>query len=179
MFRKKEEAKTEKVIFIEDVPQSDVGAPLPCIAASEHVLCLAYIVRAIDPNWDGTYVNVVGTETYKEEIAIIQFQRAYAHFFGPPNDEAFEGHPLSRLGLTPYSVSRIEGSSWIKELLKRNSVHQYHRQDMLSKHNHYIFAFHDTTFECIAMGFKVRQFKGSMNEALAEMARIIAEEEPS
>jgi hypothetical protein len=171
MFKKKEE---EKVILLEDVPQSNVGAPLPCLVASENDLYLSYIMNVPDPNWDGTYVNVVGLESQKD-IAIVRFSGAFSHFFGPPNDEAFEGHPLSRLGLKPYSVSRIEGSSWIKELIKRNSVHPQHSPNMLSEHSHYIFAFHDTTFECIAKGFTVQKFNGSMNEAILEMARNIAE----
>ena len=50
-------------------------------------------------------------------IAIVEFEDTYAHCFGPPNDEAFSGHPLAEYGLKPYSVSRIEGSEWKKELV--------------------------------------------------------------
>jgi hypothetical protein len=171
MFGKKE--IKEKLIAVEDAPQSDVGAPLPCIVSSEHTLCLAYIMQIVDSNWDGSYVNIIGPDTENGQVAIIQFEMAYAHFFGPPNDEAIEGHPLYKLGLKPYSVSKVEGSTWIKEFVKRNSVHEFHRSDMLSSHHHFIFAFHDSTFECIAKGFKVHRFNGSMYQAFSEMVKII------
>jgi hypothetical protein len=171
MFKKKE--IMEKLVPIEDIPQSDVGAPLPCMVSNEQTLCLAYITRIIDSNWDGTHVKIVGSDTENENVAIVQFEMAYAHFFGPPNDEAIEGHPLYKLGLRPYSISRVEESTWIKEFVKRNSVHEFHRPDMLSTHSHFIFAFHDSTFECIAKGIKIHRFNGSMHQAISEMARII------
>jgi hypothetical protein len=51
------------VVPLTDVPQSDVGAPLPTVVADDYRLVLEYLVSDPDPNWDGSYVNVVGTET--------------------------------------------------------------------------------------------------------------------
>jgi hypothetical protein len=67
---------------------------------------------------------MVDQERSNESIALIRFQHI-AHVFGPPNDEAFNGHPLSSRGLHPYGVFRIEGSSWIRMPEKMNRVHKH------------------------------------------------------
>ena len=46
--------------------------------------------------------------------------------FGPPNDEAFDGHPLARRGLRPYGAFEVTHSSWIRQLEQMNSVHPHH-----------------------------------------------------
>ena len=56
------------------------------------------VVQEVDPDWDGTSVEVVDTDSEKESVATVCFERAYAHLFGPPNDEAFSGHPLAERG---------------------------------------------------------------------------------
>jgi hypothetical protein len=109
-------------------------------------------------------------------VAIVCFENPYAHYFGPPNDEAFSGHPLYAKGLKPYSVSKIENSEWIEELETMNSIHPHHRPGMNERYSHFIFAFHDTTFECVAKGFTVNIQKGSMNLAIQEMMRKLTDE---
>ncbi|NNE84700.1 MAG: hypothetical protein HKN28_12090 [Alphaproteobacteria bacterium] len=71
----------DEVNEITDVPQSDVGAPLPAVIAAEHHVDLIYLIQEPDPNWDGTYVNVVGSDTKREGIACIRFDSPCAHFF--------------------------------------------------------------------------------------------------
>jgi hypothetical protein len=93
--------------------------------------------------------------------------------FGPPNDEAFHGHPLSKRGLHPYGAFRIEESSWIRNLERRNSVHRFHRPERYWKLQHLVFAFHDSTFECVCDGFDVRTTRGSIVGAIPEMLRLL------
>jgi len=70
--------------------------------------------------------------------------------FGSPNDEALDGHPLYKNGLKFYSVHRVEDSSWIRELEKRNSVHPQHdRKLFLENKVHYVFTFQGSTLECV------------------------------
>jgi hypothetical protein len=63
-----------------------------------------------DPDWDGTYVREVDLST-EDPVILIHFERAYAWFHGPPNDEAFHGHPLASRGLHSYAAFRIDDSS--------------------------------------------------------------------
>ena len=158
------------VVELTDAPKPDAGAPLPQLLATEDRLLLAYLVSVPDPHWDGTYANMISSDTEGLSVAIVDFRRASAHLFGSPNDEVFAGHPLASRGLHPYSVFEIQNSSWIRKLEMMNSVHRSHdkRRFMADRH-HFIFAFHDTTFECVAKDFSYSAFRGSMRSAFVRM----------
>lgn len=168
--------RDDRVIELDTAPRPDVGAPLPALVSDELNLYLAYIASEPDPGWDGTYARVVTPESPGEPIATVTFESPYSHFFGPPNDEAFHGHPLESRGLRPYSISEIVGSSWVHALERMNSVHPNHRPEHFDKYRHFVFAFHDSTFECVAEGFQVRIDRGSMRSALATMVNALRDE---
>ena len=159
----------DKVVDLENVPQSSVGAPLPLVLSDEHKILLAYIVQDTPPDWDGSYVRVVDPGTSGEPLALVEF-RAYSSFmFGAPNDEAFAGHPLANRGLHPYGAFQIENSSWIRQLEQMNSVHPYHKPERFERLKHFVFTFHDSTFECVATGFTVSEHEGSLESLLPAM----------
>lgn len=161
----------DRVVQLETAPQCAVGAPLPLVLADEGHVLLAYIVAEPDPDWDGRTVKSVTPESPGKAIAIVAFQKAYSHMFGPPNDEAFSGHPLAGRGLERYSVAEVEQSSWIRRLAAMNAVHPYHKSELFADYRHFIFAFHDSTFECVAGNFTVTLLRGSMRDALQQMTR--------
>jgi len=162
-------AQRDKIVGVPEAPSPDVGAPLPAVLADEFQLYVCYIASEPDPDWNGTHVNAVSPDSNDSPIAIVRFLGPYAHMFGPPNDEAFSGHPLSGRGLAPYSVSEVRESSWIAGLEAMNSVHPYHRAAAFKAYRHYIFAFHDSTFECVAEGLEIQLHRGSILSALALM----------
>jgi hypothetical protein len=133
----------DRVVLLEHLPQPDPGAPMPALTAAEHHLEVGFITRR-------------DKVTDEEQIAVARFVNPYAHMFGPPNDEAFDGHPLASRGLMPYGVFRVDGSSWVRQLEKMNSVHPYHDASRFAGLTHYIVAFHDSTFECVATDVQVR-----------------------
>jgi hypothetical protein len=160
----------DKVIPLDDVPQSSVGAPIPIVLAGEHDVLVTYYLQNTPEDWDGTTVKVVGKETEGESVAVVKFSLCFAHMFGPPNDEAFSGHPLSDRGLEPYSAFKIENSSWVRRLEKMNSVHPYHNKEHYMKgRNHYVLSFHDSTFECIAEGYEINISTGSVSSMIPSM----------
>jgi hypothetical protein len=160
----------DRVIPLQGVPQSCTGAPCPTIVSDEQTLLLAYYVAEPDPNWDGTYARVVSPDT-RGRIAVITFRPYSACMFGPPNDEAFAGHPLASRGLEPYGAFCVEQSSWIRKLEQMNSVHPQHNPELFAHLVHYVFAFHDSTFECVAGegGFGVVVEKGTMHDVVARL----------
>ncbi len=143
----------------------DPGAPLPHVLPSGHVTVLLYLVSEPDPNWDGTYVNVVDPSEL-QLLAIAQFERCVIHKFGGPNDEVLSGHPLSEKGLTPYAAHTIENSSWIEEQRAINSVHSQYAPERWTGYKHYMLLFHDEMFECIATGVACDRVQGTFADGL-------------
>ena len=134
------------------------------LIATEHSLRLAYYLEEgrLVPEWANTAIRPRAMNDADDLCAVIQAASPYAHMFGPPNDEAFSGHPLAARGLSPYAVFEVERSSWIRSLEHMNSVHPHHRPERFATLKHYIFAFHDTTFECVAESFSVSLASGSV-----------------
>jgi hypothetical protein len=54
-----------------------------------------------------------------------------------------------------------------------NSVHPHHSPNAFWKRRHLVFAFHDTTFECVCDGFEVRSTCGSIESAVPEMVKLL------
>jgi hypothetical protein len=158
------------------VPQSSVGAPNPLVLSDGHRTVLAYYLEDMPPDWDGQSVRVVGPQDDFEPMAIVRFAPCYAHMFGPPNDEAFSGHPLAARGLLPYGAFEVRHSSWIRRLERMNSVHPHHRAESFAKLRHLVFAFHDSTFECVCDGFDVRIERGSIGAAAPGMLKLLMED---
>lgn len=125
-------------------------------------------------HWDGTFVRVRGPEGSGAPVAVVMFRGCYAHMFGPPNDEAFDGHPLFSRGLKPYRVYEVENSSWLRRLERMNAVHPSHdTARFLANKKHFVFAFHDSTFECIAKGFEIETHRGSVASMIPRMQEWI------
>ncbi|MBF5042326.1 MULTISPECIES: hypothetical protein [Myxococcaceae] len=168
------------VVPLTDAPQSNVGAPLPHVLQSGHGFLLAYYMHERDPHWDGSYARMVDAETNEDPVALVQFDLARATYFGAPNDEAFEGHPLAARGLRPYGAYEVRDSSWIRALERMNSVHRAHSPKMFENLRHFIFAFHDEVFECVARGVSWSIHPGPLKSLLPEMqARLRSCPRPS
>ncbi|MDX6517088.1 MAG: hypothetical protein QOH73_2754, partial [Gaiellaceae bacterium] len=88
----------DRVVLLKEFPQPEPGAPMPALVADEHRVEVGFIARSVE-------------SAGEEFIAVVSFVRPYAHMFGPPNDEAFSGHPLANRGLEPYGCYRVESSS--------------------------------------------------------------------
>lgn len=161
----------DKVVPLLDVPQSSVGAPLPIVLSDEHRLLPAFLLQEDVSDWDGNSVRIVDLESSGERLALVEFSGYDSFMFGAPNDEAFQGHLLYNRGLKPYGAFVIEQSSWIRQLERMNSVHPYHRPERYKQLKHYVFAFHDSTFECVAESFTVTEFSSSIREILLEMQK--------
>ena len=153
----------DKVIEIRTVPQSSAGAPMPIILSDEQRILLAYIQ---DSSPDSIIQQAEG-----EDFALIEFQRYRSFMFGAPNDEAFSGHPLASRGLHPYACFQIASSSWIRQLERMNSVNSRHDPTRFARYNHYVFAFHDSTFECVAENFTVSEHCGTFESLITVMQR--------
>ena len=123
----------DEVLSLTEVPAPDVGAPLPRLVSGEHEASVTYYVRSND-----------------DEEVTVTFSGLYALYFGAPNEEAFEGHPLASRGLAPWGAFEVKHSSWVRALERMNRVHPHHRAETFDSLRHFVLSFHDTTFECVA-----------------------------
>jgi anti-anti-sigma factor len=164
----------ECAVEIEWPVQWDVGAPLPHVVSSGSRTYLIYLVSEPDPNWDGSYVTMIDpTFSEKRSIAVVEFESCLVYKFGAPNDEALAGHPLHGRGLVGYRAHTVERSRWIGEHEKINSVHPLHKPGWEKLFTHYVLAFHDETFECIARNHYVNTVALTFAEALEQCVREV------
>jgi len=130
----------DKVTVLEDVfPSWDIGAPSPCVFADEHIVMLGYYTR-------------------KEEACVVTFNHCFEYKMGMPDENTIHQHSLGDKGLKGYKAHVVEDSSWISELEKRYGVISDYTQDG-RKYSHYIFTFHDRSFECVASGYTINVHK--------------------
>ncbi len=119
-----------------EAPRMDAGAPRPAISATEDALSLAYS----------------GPDQERVRIA---FTGSLVHYFGPPNDETLHAHPMAAFGLKHYGAYEVRHSRWVEELRTMNRVHPHHHDASFDRLRHFIWTFHDSTFECLAEGFVI------------------------
>jgi hypothetical protein len=159
--------KDEHAVPLDFPVQWDIGAPLPQLVVNDYRTFLIFLVREPDPTWDGTYVTIMDPAAgHAEPLALVEFKHCASAKLGGPNDEVFHGHPLSGKGLRGYSAQIVRNSRWIAELQAINSVHSQYDPDRWTKLNHYVFWFHDSTFECVAESFTVELHRTSFANLL-------------
>jgi hypothetical protein len=152
----------------------DIGAPLPHVFQSDYRTFLLFLLRDAPLNNDGTYVKVVSASS-ASNVGIVEFHRCMSAKFGTPNDEVNDGHPLHGAGFVGYRALRVINSPWIAELRSINSVHRCFDSGFWEGLTHYIFGFHDSTFECVAQDFSVSTTPASLQEAIAHVCGRLLE----
>jgi hypothetical protein len=119
-----------------EAPLMDPGSPGPAITATDDALRLTYY------------------GSHNERVRVT-FTRALVHYFGPPNHETLHAHPLAAFGLSHSGVFEVRNSRWIEELRTMQRGHPRHDDARFNRLRHFIWTFHDTTFECLAEGFVI------------------------
>jgi hypothetical protein len=164
-------AKGEEYAVPLDFPVKwDKGAPLPHLFMSDYRTFLIFDIHVPDPNWDGTYITIKHrSDSSAMALALVEFKRCICAKMGSPNDEVFKGHRLNGRGQEPYAAQIVENSIWIAELEAINKVHSNYHPDVWRNLKHYIFWFHDSTFECVAETYTLEVFHESRAALFAEV----------
>jgi hypothetical protein len=150
----------------------DAGAPMPQLLVNDYRALLAFLIGEPDPNWDGSYITSKSASAPSPEpLGLVEFAHCVSAKLGAPNDEVFAGHPLDGKGLDAYEAQRVVNSRWIEEIEAINSVHSMYRREYWQDLHHFVFWFHDSTFECVARSFKVETYRMSMKELLGLMVQ--------
>lgn len=156
--------------------QWSVGAPIPFMLCSDNQTFLTFYVDEPDPDWDGTYVNVTDPASPEPaSLCVVTFNGCASAKLGHPNDEVHAGHPLANHGLEGYTAQIVKNSPWIAEVAKTNSIHPYDRPEHWQALNHYVFWFHDSTFECLAESYDYDVSKEPMSDLLTRLQKKLIE----
>ncbi len=148
-----EQAKVIEGVF----PIWDIGAPTPTIFSDEHNVHLAYY-------------------TCDNEVAIISFSHCFEHTMGMPDENMVDSHPLGGKGLTEYEAHVVENSKWMQDLESRYGVISDFSRATDREYKHYIFIFHDRSFECISSGYTIQTIENtSIMDAFKTIWRFISE----
>jgi hypothetical protein len=150
----------------------DAGCPLPHLLCNDYRALLAFIVREPKRGRDGSSVEIVSpTDEIARPLALVEFAPCFVAKLGAPNDEVLDGHPLQGRGLESYTAQKVVNSRWLAEIEAINKVHRCYNPATWRERNHYVFWFHDTTFECIAKSFEVEVYQESMASMLSRMCQ--------
>lgn len=157
--RKLADAEGRPYAVLCDCPLSwDLGAPAPTLLQSDNDTHLFFILTD----------SIAGVG-----VGHVRFHHCSATLFGSPGDETFKGHPLSGSGFEPYLAMRVINSPWIAQLEKIDSVHSRHNPANFRAYEHFIFPFHDTTFECVARAFTASVVNQSLAEAVKSTVDLL------
>ncbi|HYA02438.1 MAG TPA: hypothetical protein VEI04_04915 [Syntrophobacteria bacterium] len=155
----------DRVVELRDVPQPSVNAACPVVVAGEDHLFVLYVLQSIPEGWYDTWVKIMSPDAHGEPFALIVFHHPVAYGRGVPDDEALQGHPLHKRGLRPNGAFEIENSSWQDGLMKTSRFQTAHRVEHYHHYRHFVLAFRDTAFECLAETYSIRLGTGSVLDA--------------
>jgi hypothetical protein len=167
----KERQKDEFAEVIPWKPQWDAGAPMPQVFSNGHKTFLIYLINEPDPNWDGTYVNMIdNTGDTKYPLALVKFNGGTSRF-GIANEEVFGGLTVANKGMKWYAAHIIQNSTWLKELKGIHSIHPNYSEEHWKDRKHFMLLFHDEMFEVIATDYKIEMFRTTFELLATEVAK--------
>ncbi len=154
----------------ERVIELDLGCrPEPAVSgavlvSSEYSTFLTF--NAVRLNEDGPGLVSLGH-------AVVEFHHCSITKFGYPNDEARWGIP--RYQVTSYGIYEVKNSEWIPEIVRLNRYRFPDTPEDTST-RHFLFAFHDSTFECLAGDMKLELTTEPYEQVFARIsARLLSE----
>ncbi len=154
----------------------DVGAPLPFLLCSDDRTFLTFYVSKRDSCSNGSHIKVVKPRSAENvSLCLVTFKSCASAKLGHPNDETQCGHPLAGRGLKGYTAQIVRNSPWLKEVAKTNSAHPHDNPESWTLINHYVFWFHDSTFECLAKSYEIELSSETMPELLKRVQAKLLE----
>jgi hypothetical protein len=95
-----------------------------------------------------------GTRGADPSFVVVDLGHCYSLATGP-NDEALGNHPMAKHGLQAYAIQEVVNSPWIAD-----RVRVLHKDGIIDPRihaglRHFVFAFKEGLFECLARGYRV------------------------
>lgn len=113
------------------------------------------------------------TEEGTIPTVIVELGHTVKTQFGLPNDEAWSGHPLYNFGMRHYAYGTFEviNSSWLAQVEAQNQISF---PDYKLNYKHFIFHFHDSSFECLSKEMKISIVDRSFKEIWEDLFHLIS-----
>jgi hypothetical protein len=106
--------------------------------------------------------------------AVCEFRLCAITKFGYPNDEAWSGIPRTR-GKS-YGVFEVLNSTWKAEIDRLNRYSFPNPKSEYPRGRHFLFLFHDSSFECIADDLKLELFREPYDRIFSRIAARVTVE---
>lgn len=84
----------------------------------------------------------------------------------------FTGHRLYGSGLTHCQLHEVLDAAWLAQLRAVEAVHPQAPEAPFRSARHFVFTFHDSTLEAIAVDVSLVGIHGSRAEAVRQMATM-------
>jgi hypothetical protein len=146
------------------------GAPEPHLMQSESRAFLAFYLRESDVVEESAGSPARdGASKFVEPIGVVEWMRCVAVSLGPPNENGLDRDRRWHSGLGdvgPHAAGEVSNSRWIADLNRLDRADPDDRTADFDRRRHFILGFHDSTFECVAYGFRVWTTAAPMDEVL-------------
>jgi hypothetical protein len=139
----------------------ETGAPVPVVLSNEYKLYLLYYYQKSSVDISNSDMPIERNNKEDRGVAVITFKNHLIYKFGYPNAEALQAHPYYTLGLEAYRLFEVVSSDWVEDIEQKNRVHPFHNPIRYKMYKHFLIAFEDSTFECVAAGMEI-EFKPKM-----------------
>lgn len=150
----------DEIVELEFEITPDAGVSGAVVVQNEHMTILMFNAKRStgkESRYGGRHLDAAG-------IAVVEFQRCLLTRFGHPNDEARCGIP-KYVGCS-YGIYEVRDSSWIKAVVAANR-HSFPATTDDYVRRHFLFAFHDSTFECLADDLSIHLVEQPYHELFA------------
>jgi hypothetical protein len=151
----------DRVLEIFDLPQASVAEPAPIVFSSGDAVAMAYITQKSE------------NQGSRSGYAVVAFSGVRAHWCGAPGDRALAAHPLYPLGLEHYSFCEIIGSSLVRALYRMCDEVPSQAGGAFNGSRHFIMTFKDSTFECVARGYRLVLADCGWADAMEKMRKCL------
>lgn len=165
-------SEDDDLIQLTQIPEPDTKHPFSTIFTDGNRLFLAYYLDQVGKESDDSAIEL-SDRTVVAPAALFSFSYTRVHTFGLPNDEVLDEHPLSSRGLHAHGAFEVKNSSWVQRIEKANRGYRDHEPERFEVLRHFIFTFHDNTFECLAEDYTVLLHK----ESITNIMRSVTEKE--
>jgi hypothetical protein len=136
------------------------GSPEPFVVSSEQRTFVAFFRS------DDSRPADIG------KVIVVELAGCTAVKFGFPNDEALHGHRLYAAGLNHRQLHEVLDSAWLTHVRTVEAAHSRAPEVPFRNARHFVFTFHDSTLEAIAVDVSLVGIHDSRAGAVKQMATM-------